>query len=516
MIYTILILTVFSIILLCKNYKSKYSWYFGLMIVSLDMAFCAITFYVAKLGNYRYPDSIFLIPDYKVYLYLASIKINYYNISRILNIGIAVFSYAVPISIYQYINTNNRNSVHKKIVNLILIALFPVLYICFYDPETSFKIYVMVNSGNNYNLSAEFIRIIIKAFDIVNNLMIVVYLFYPVFLLYRHYTKTIVWMKKKQIISLMASLVFLDTLFFIVFVVGPFKQLYIFSFEPNLLKFFGEVDIPVYYYNIMPAIMLVAIQVILTILIKYGGIDTSSFFRKVIINRNVRKMNENLRGAFHSFKNTLFMLKILSEQAEAEFGSSRGLEAVKRIKQASEVSLNGVTKMLNSLKEISLKPAKSVVADLIDEVLKEVYLGDAIRVEKLYFDKEACAYLDSYHFIEALTHLVQNSVEAIQAAKINDGTITIEVNSENEWVIIKITDNGSGISPGVMKKIFNPLYSTKSKQTNWGIGLSYVFRVVKCHLGFIDVKSTEGEFTTFQVIIPRVKEGAVIGQNLEL
>lgn len=513
MIYTILILTFFSIILLCKNYKSKYSWYFGLMIIGLDMAFCAITFYVAKLGNYRYPDSIFLVPDYKVYLFLTSIKIDYYNISRILNIGIAVFSYAVPICIYQYISTNDRNPVRRKAVNLSLIAIFPVLYICFYDPETSYKIYVMVTSGNNSILAGGFFSIIIKAFDIVNNLMIVIYLFYPVFLLYRHYGRTIVWLKKKQMVSLMVSLVFLDTLFFIVFVIGPFKELYIFSFEPNLLKFFGEVNIPIYFYNIMPVIMLAAIQIILVILIKYGGIDTSSFLRKIIINRNIRKMNENLRGAFHSFKNTLFMLKILSEQAEAEYGSPKGLEAVRRMKQASETSLNGVTKMLNSLKEISLKPSRSNVAGLIDEALKDIYVGDGTKVEKLYIDREACAYLDPYHFIEAVAHIVQNSVEAIQSAKISEGLITIELNSENEWVVIKITDNGSGISPGIIKKIFNPLYSTKSKHNNWGIGLSYVFRVIKCHLGFIDVKSTEGEYTTFQVIIPRVKEGAGIGQN---
>jgi signal transduction histidine kinase len=65
-----------------------------------------------------------------------------------------------------------------------------------------------------------------------------------------------------------------------------------------------------------------------------------------------------------------------------------------------------------------------------------------------------------------------------------------------------VTDEGKGIPDDVLPSIFEPLFSTKAKNT--GLGLSLVYGIVEQHAGVIDVKSKVDEGTTFTIILPRV------------
>ena len=69
---------------------------------------------------------------------------------------------------------------------------------------------------------------------------------------------------------------------------------------------------------------------------------------------------------------------------------------------------------------------------------------------------------------------------------------------------IRIRDNGSGITPGVKEKMFNPFFTTKppGEGTGFGLSLSYDI-IVKQHAGSIEVDTKPGEFTEFRVILPR-------------
>ena len=50
------------------------------------------------------------------------------------------------------------------------------------------------------------------------------------------------------------------------------------------------------------------------------------------------------------------------------------------------------------------------------------------------------------------------------------------------------------------------MYSSKTAVTNWGIGLSYSYRVVKAHLGFIHIESKEGVGTELEILLPAVSQ----------
>jgi signal transduction histidine kinase len=75
------------------------------------------------------------------------------------------------------------------------------------------------------------------------------------------------------------------------------------------------------------------------------------------------------------------------------------------------------------------------------------------------------------------------------------------INSEKKGnkALIKIRDNGIGISPKIIDKIFQPFFTTKPTGEATGLGLSLSYDMIKAHQGELKVESTEGEFAEFTI-----------------
>ena len=97
---------------------------------------------------------------------------------------------------------------------------------------------------------------------------------------------------------------------------------------------------------------------------------------------------------------------------------------------------------------------------------------------------------------EALINLVLNSVDAMPRG----GSITLETRHEGDWVLLSITDTGTGIPPEVRRRIFEPFFTTKESGT--GLGLSIVSGIISSYGGTIDVDSELGRGTTFTIRLP--------------
>jgi signal transduction histidine kinase len=96
-----------------------------------------------------------------------------------------------------------------------------------------------------------------------------------------------------------------------------------------------------------------------------------------------------------------------------------------------------------------------------------------------------------------------------RGAEMNGGeyepTLTAATKNLGDRVEIRIRDNGTGITPDVKEKMFNPFFTTKPTGEGTGLGLSISHDIiVKQHGGSIEVDSQPGEFTEIRVILPRV------------
>ncbi len=101
---------------------------------------------------------------------------------------------------------------------------------------------------------------------------------------------------------------------------------------------------------------------------------------------------------------------------------------------------------------------------------------------------------------QVMINLLQNAVEAMDGRA---GVVRAraEGGAEIGWKIF-ISDEGGGMPPAVRAKIFEPLYTTKTKGT--GLGLAVVASLVRSHGGRIEVTSEEGQGTTFTIDLPSV------------
>ena len=81
-------------------------------------------------------------------------------------------------------------------------------------------------------------------------------------------------------------------------------------------------------------------------------------------------------------------------------------------------------------------------------------------------------------------------------------TLSVSTRKTNGKVEIRIKDNGNGIPPNVLDKIFQPFFTTKPTGQGTGLGLSLSYDVIKVHEGEIKVETREGEFTEFVIQLP--------------
>jgi len=70
------------------------------------------------------------------------------------------------------------------------------------------------------------------------------------------------------------------------------------------------------------------------------------------------------------------------------------------------------------------------------------------------------------------------------------------------YVVITVTDNGMGIPPSVIERIYEPFFTTKDIGKGTGLGLSTVATIIKSHAGFMTVTSDTGKGTTFKIFLP--------------
>jgi two-component system cell cycle sensor histidine kinase/response regulator CckA len=72
-----------------------------------------------------------------------------------------------------------------------------------------------------------------------------------------------------------------------------------------------------------------------------------------------------------------------------------------------------------------------------------------------------------------------------------------------DYVLVEMSDTGTGIAPDILDKIFEPFFSTKEVGKGTGLGLSTVYGIVKQTGGFIYPESEQGKGTTFRIFLPR-------------
>lgn len=214
-------------------------------------------------------------------------------------------------------------------------------------------------------------------------------------------------------------------------------------------------------------------------------------------------------GVFmHGIKNQLLANRVLCRRLnEALEADTPDLEQVRQcasqLADNTDGMLSHVQELYKSLKSNSLSMRLCSLDEILDGAVRSLskkYPTAAVTVSP---PCGLSVLADPAHLQSALSNLLINGWEATVSAGRSD-PLRLSVQEKNTFLVICVQDSGTGISKYDMKRIFEPFYSSKSSNSNWGMGLYYVRTIIKRHMGTLKVESSYGKGSCFYVLLPKL------------
>lgn len=177
-------------------------------------------------------------------------------------------------------------------------------------------------------------------------------------------------------------------------------------------------------------------------------------------------------------------------------------EAIDRIENVIKGLLNYARK-----EDLVLKPVD--INEIIEKAL--LLIGHRLEKARITLSKEIDPGVNlikcsQNHIEQVIINILLNAIDAVTEKQNNTSDyIHIEAANENGFVKISIEDSGVGIPEENISKIFNPFFTTKIKEKGTGLGLSVISKIIEDHSGKIEVESTAGKFTRFNLFLPVAK-----------
>ncbi|MDP2883645.1 MAG: PAS domain S-box protein, partial [Ignavibacteria bacterium] len=220
-------------------------------------------------------------------------------------------------------------------------------------------------------------------------------------------------------------------------------------------------------------------------------------------------------GIAHDFNNILGIIlghltlleRTRDNEAQFKESVSSVSKAVQRGASLVRQILTFARKTETQLEPVSINCAIKEVAKMLDETFpKTITLS-------LNLDKSVPNIsMDSTQLHQALLNLCINARDAMDGQGILKITTQLVKGEEvtarflranvKHYVRVSVADTGTGMDEGTSRHIFEPFFTTKGKEKGTGLGLAVVYGVLEAHSGFVDVETSLGKGTTFNLFIP--------------
>ena len=211
----------------------------------------------------------------------------------------------------------------------------------------------------------------------------------------------------------------------------------------------------------------------------------------------------------HSMKNQLLASKVIYKRIgqayeQPEVDMKKIKEYVDALEDFNDAMLTRMEELYRCVKANAIYMVPTSMTEILDDTMerfRKKYPAAEVAVE---LDGDIWVLSDKMHLCEALYNLLINAQEAVDGSDRGcDGIVAVNCYNERQYTVIEVRDNGTGIGKSQFKKIFDPFYSSKNSNSNWGMGLYYVREIVKSHLGSLQVESKAGEGSTFFILLPK-------------
>ena len=253
------------------------------------------------------------------------------------------------------------------------------------------------------------------------------------------------------------------------------------------------------------------------------GVTIASFlllYRNLIRQQKLTQLKNDFIGNItHELKTPIATVSVAIEALK----NFNALQDPARTKEYLDISANEMQRLgllVDRVLKLSLYEKKEIAlqkeAFSLDALVHEVAASMKLQLEKQQAEVEIVTAgnnfileADRLHMTSVLYNLLDNALKYGR----EDPKISIHITDHEQFLELRVTDNGVGIAPEYRQKIFEQFFRVpdgdRHNTKGYGLGLSYVQHIVQKHMGFIEVESTPGKGSSFSVKLP-FKEAAAV------
>ena len=202
-------------------------------------------------------------------------------------------------------------------------------------------------------------------------------------------------------------------------------------------------------------------------------------------------VGHELRNPLAVINNAVYYLKLVQPDADEKVRKYHGV-IEHEVRNAEKI----ITDLLDFARVRSADREPLDVPSLVQRVLERFPPPESLKTILEIPADLPQLYVDVRQMEQVLGNLVVNACQAMAEG----GTLTISARLEKDLVAIAVKDTGTGITPGNMKKLFEPLFTTKPKGI--GLGLAVSRKLVEANSGRIEAQSEAGQGSTFTLYLP--------------
>jgi PAS domain S-box-containing protein len=238
-------------------------------------------------------------------------------------------------------------------------------------------------------------------------------------------------------------------------------------------------------------------------------------------------------GIAHDFNNILTLILANADALQEEEGLAP--EVVARLARIGKAVLRAselTRQLLAFSRKQTLRPQRTDINELVTNTGKLLRraLGEQVEIESVLADDLGIVNIDRAQLETALVNLCVNARDAMPSGgRLRIATRNATLDEDyvarhpgalaGDYVLLSVTDTGTGIPADVVDKVFEPFFTTKEVGKGTGLGLSMVYGFITQSNGYIMIDSEVGRGTTFCLFLPRsegAKEEAAIQQRPRL
>jgi PAS domain S-box-containing protein len=234
-------------------------------------------------------------------------------------------------------------------------------------------------------------------------------------------------------------------------------------------------------------------------------------------------------GIAHDFNNILNVIIGYGAMMLDRLGDDRdSREQINEILAAADRAVNLTKRLLafSRKQDVDMRPVG--VNEIIHGTEKMLcrIVGEDIVFNMELREDDLIVMADSGQIEQVLMNLISNACDAMpKGGRLMIGTEIREVDDAyitaygygrtGEYALISVTDTGTGMDAETQEKIFEPFFTTKGFKEGTGLGLSIAYGIIKQHNGYIKIYSEKGKGTTFNILLPVIKEKTSKRQEIE-